>query len=86
MKTYGMSREFSMLQRPEACSVFAVGSVIGCFENTEGFAGDIWTLSLLQVEGTAKVIMGKAMPIPNYRCLAPRFFFNVISEPDVALL
>jgi hypothetical protein len=42
------------------------------FEDSEGFARAIWAIPVLQVEDMAKFITGKAMPIPNYLCLAPR--------------
>jgi hypothetical protein len=43
-------------------------------EDVEGFAGGIWDIPILQVEDMAKFITRKAMPIPNYRCLASSLF------------
>jgi len=47
--------------------------------NAEGFAREICAIPVLQVEDMAKSITGKAMPIPKYRCLAPRL--HLVAEP-----
>jgi hypothetical protein len=55
-----------------AGAVFTELSLFLILQDAEGFARAIWAIPVLQVEDMAKFITGKAVPIPNYLCLAPR--------------
>ena len=70
-KTHGRLIYVPGFQNQAGGAVFAVMLLL-LFEDSEGFAGAIWAIPVLQVEDMAKFITGKAMPIPNYLCLAPR--------------